>query len=154
MPEEQAVVIIYGSIYGHTENAAQLLAGKLAECSVRHIAMYDAANTHSSILIAEAFRASHIVLLSTTYNAGVFTPVENLLSAMASHNVQNRIVALAQNGSWALSAEKGMRAWLEKMKNIQILVPTLNIHSALKPEQEKDMEAMAAAIHTSMQVQE
>ena len=150
-PEEQAAVIIYGSIYGHTENAAQLLAGKLAECGVRNIAMYDAANTHSSNLIAEAFRASHIALLSVTYNAGIFTPVENLLSAMAAHNVQSRTVALAQNGSWALSAEKGMRAWFEKMKNIQILEPVLTVHSALNPEQETEVEAMAAAIYASMQ---
>ena len=79
-PEDKGVVIIYGSIYGHTEAAALRLGTLLAARGVRNIHAYDASHTHASKLVAECFRVSHIVLASSTYNNGIFTPVENLMA--------------------------------------------------------------------------
>ncbi|MEG2700271.1 MAG: FprA family A-type flavoprotein, partial [Hungatella sp.] len=92
-PEENAVMIAYASIYGNTENAANILAGKLAEAGVRNIVIYDVSVTHPSILVAESFRCSHLVFASTTYNAGIFCNMETLLLDLKAHNLQNRTIA-------------------------------------------------------------
>ena len=97
-PEERAVLILYASIYGNTENAAEILAARLAEHGVRNIAVYDVSVTDPSYLVAEAFRCSHIVFASATYNAGIFTNMELLLHELESHNLQNRTVAVIENG--------------------------------------------------------
>lgn len=152
-PEEISAIILYGSIYGHTENAANILAAKLAQGGLQNIAMYDVSNTHPSVLVAETFRASHIALLCPTYNAGLYPPMEQYLTALAAHNVQNRTFALAQNGSWAPTAENGMRKLLTEMKNITILEESLTLHSALQEAQESALSAMADALLQSIQTQ-
>lgn len=100
-PEERAVLILYASIYGDTENAAEILAARLAEHGVRNIAVYDVSVTDPSYLVAEAFRCSHIVFASATYNAGIFPRMELLLHELEAHNLQNRTVAVIENGTWA-----------------------------------------------------
>lgn len=132
-PEEKGVVIIYASIYGHTEAAALRLGTLLAERGVKGIKAYDASRTHVSELVAECFRASHIVLASSTYNNGLFTPMENLLLDLKAHAWQKRSVALIENGSWAPQAGKLMRAELEQMKDITIVGETVSLKSAMQP---------------------
>ena len=73
-PEENSVMIAYASVYGNTENAVNILALKLADAGVKRIAMYDVSVTHPSEIVAEAFRYSHLVFASTTYNTGIFYP--------------------------------------------------------------------------------
>lgn len=146
IPEEQAVMIAYGSIYGNTENAANILACRLAERGVRNIAMYDVSVTHPSVLISEAFRCSHLVFASATYNGGVFSSMEHLLNDMKSHNVQNRTVALMENGSWGVLAGKKMTEIISEMKNMTILENMVTIKSSVKEDQLVDIIAMADAI--------
>ncbi|WP_394522918.1 FprA family A-type flavoprotein [Lacrimispora sp. JR3] len=145
-PEEQAVMIAYGSIYGNTENAANILASRLAEHGVRNIAMYDVSVTHPSVIISEAFRCSHLVFASATYNGGVFSSMEHLLLDMKSHNVQNRTVALMENGSWGVLAGKKMTEIISEMKNMTILDNMITIKSSVKEDQLADITAMADAI--------
>ena len=122
-PEQDgSVLIAYSSVYGHTENAAQVLATMLAERGVRNIAMYDVSVTHPSYVVAEAFRCSHLVFASTTYNAGIFCNMETALLDIAAHNLQNRTIALIENGSWAPTAGKLMRGILSKLKNVDVPV--------------------------------
>lgn len=149
-PEDQGVVIIYGSMYGDTQEAAGILAGMLAEGNVKNIAMYDVSVTDVSYLISEIFRYSHLVLASPTYNMGLYPRMENLLSDMKALAVQNRTVALMENGTWAPMAAKHMRTALDTMKNITILEPSVTIKSALKDEQEPELLAMADAIISSL----
>ncbi|MBP3762812.1 MAG: FprA family A-type flavoprotein [Bacteroidales bacterium] len=149
-PEEQAVVIIYGSVYGHTEAAALRLATLLAQRGIRNIKAYDASRTHCSKLLSECFRASHIVLASSTYNNGIFTPMEEFLLDLKAHNFQNRTWALIENGSWAPQSGKLMRAMVEEMPASTILGDTLSLKSALKAPQEQDLAAMADAIAASL----
>ena len=149
-PEEKAVVIIYGSIYGHTEAAALRLGTLLSERGIRGIKAYDASHTHASKLVAECFRASHIVLASSTYNNGIFTPVENLLADLKAHAWQRRTVALIENGSWAPQAGKVMRAELEQMKDITIVGDTITLKSAAQPSQEEQLAALADEIVKSI----
>ena len=105
-PEDRAVAIFYGSIYGHTEQAVNALACALAEKGVKRIKAYDVSTTHVSELIAECFRCSHIVLASPTYNGGIYPPMENLLTDMKALAVQKRTVAVMDNGTWAPTAGK------------------------------------------------
>lgn len=133
--EEKGVLILYGSIYGDTDNAAMVLGSMLSEKGVRNIHAYDVSKTDRSVLVSEAFRYSTVILLSPTYNLEIFTPMENLLVDLKQHNWQNRKVAIIENGSWALASGKKMEEILSSMKNIEIINPTISIKSALKEDQ-------------------
>ena len=150
-PEEKAVMIAYGSIYGNTENAANILACHLADLGVKNIAMYDVSSTHPSYLISEAFRCSHMVLASVTYNGGLFSYMEHFLSDLKAHGLQNRTVALIENGSWGILSGKIMGEALAGMKNMNVLEGTVSIKSSLKDGQEASLEALAKAVWESMQ---
>lgn len=149
-PEDKEVVIIYGSVYGHTEQAVDALAGKLAEKGIRHIAAYDVSTTHVSELIAEIFRASHIVIACATYNGGIYPPMENLLNDMKALSVQKRTVALMDNGTWAPTAGKQIVKKLEEMKKMELLTQQLSIKSVLKNDREAELDAFAQQIIDAM----
>ena len=149
-PEDKEVVMIYGSVYGHTEQAVDALAGKLAEKGIRHIAVYDVSKTHVSELIAEIFRASHIVIACATYNGGIYPPMENLLNDMKALSVQTRTVALMDNGTWAPTAGKQMVKKLEEMKEMELLTQQLSIKSVLKNDREAELDAFAQQIIDAM----
>ena len=149
-PEEKGVVIIYGSIYGHTEAAAMRMGTLLAQRGVKNIKAYDASRTHTSKLVAECWRASHIVLACSTYNNGIFTPVEELLHDLKAHAFQNRTWALIENGTWAPQSGKLMRAELEQMKDISIIGDTVSLKSAAAPAQEEQLATLADAIAATL----
>lgn len=149
-PEDKEVVIIYGSVYGHTEQAVDALAGKLAEKGIRHIAAYDVSTTHVSELIAEIFRASHIVIACATYNGGIYPTMENLLNDMKALSVQKRTVALMDNGTWAPTAGKQIVKKLEEMKEMELLTQQLSIKSVLKNDREAELDAFAQQIIDAM----
>ena len=149
-PEEKAVMIAYGSIYGNTENAANILACKLAERGIRNIAMYDASSTHPSTIISEAFRCSHLVFASATYNGGIFSSMEHVLMDLKAHNLQNRTVALMENGSWGVLSGKQMKEIIGTMKNMTVLEQMVTVKSSLKESQMEELDAMADAIVNSM----
>ena len=149
-PEDQAVAIIYGSIYGNTEQAADALAAKLGAKGVKNIAVYDASKTDVSELIAEIFRVSHVVIACPTYNGGIYPPIENLLAHMKALAVQNRTVAVMDNGTWAATAGKQIVKQLEEMKNMTVLDQKLSIKSTLKADQEDNLDAFAQQIIDAM----
>ena len=148
--EDQAVVILYATMYGNTASAADALAGRLAAKGVEKIAVYDVSNTHVSELISEIFRASHVVFAAPTYNGGIYPVMENLLADMKALAVQNKTVALMENGTWAPTTAKQMREKLAELKNVTILDTQITIKSAMAPEQEGQLEALADALAASM----
>ena len=150
VPEEKGVVIAYGSIYGNTENACEILAAKLAEKGIKNIKMYDVSVTHGSYIIGEAFRASHLVFAAPTYNAGIFINMENLLHDITAHNLQNRTIALMDNGSWAATCNKQMKEELQKLKNIEFLEPEISLKSALSETQLAEIDELATKIADSL----
>ena len=145
-PEEQAVAIFCGSIYGHTENACEILASRLAEKGVRHVQLFDVSHTDVSELVSEAFRCSHLVFASATYNGGIYTPVETLLLELKAHALQNRTVALIENGSWGPAAARLMAKHLEEMKGMEQIAPPITVKSAVKEEQYQQLLSLADAI--------
>ena len=148
--EEQAVVILYASMYGNTAAAADALAGCMAEKGIKKIAVYDVSNTHVSELIGEIFRASHLVFATPTYNGGMYPVMENLFSDMKALSVQNKTIALVENGTWAPSTIRQMSQKLSEMKNMKVLEPQLSIKSALHESQRGELEALAEAVASSI----
>ena len=142
-PEDKTVMIAYATMYGNTENAANVLAGMLADRGVKNIAMYDVSETDVSELVAESFRCSHLVLAAPTYNSGIQPKMEAYLSDIKALNLQNRTVAVIDNGTWAATAGKQMIGTLEGMKNMTILENTISIKSALAENQLGALEALA-----------
>lgn len=149
-PEENAVAIFYGSVYGHTQEAAEILASYLADAGVKNIKVYDVSAQHSSYLVAEAFRCSHLVFASSTYNAGIFENMDIFLDDLIKHSLQNRKAALIENGSWAPTAGMQMKDKLSKCKNIELLGDVITIKSALKENQLADLKALADKIAESI----
>lgn len=150
-PEDQAVMIAYASIYGNTENAAEILASKLADKGVKNIAMYDVSVTDPSVIVSESFRCSHLVFAAPSYNGGIFTKMETVLSELKAHSLQNRTVAIMENGTWAPVAGRQIREIFAGMKNIELLEEGVTIRSAVKEAQEASLEALAEKIASSLQ---
>ena len=148
--EDQAVVIMYASMYGNTASAADALAGRLAAKGVKKIAVYDVSNTHVSELISEIFRASHLVFAAPTYNAGIYPVMDNLLSDMKALAVQKKTVALMENGTWAATTAKQMREKLSELKDMTILDTQITVKSSMAADQADELEAFADAIVESM----
>ncbi|MBQ2645599.1 flavin reductase [bacterium] len=135
-PEINSVLILSGSIYGHTENAAEILASKLADKGIKDIKLYDVSRVHPSYVVSEAFKYSHIVIASSTYNAGIFTPMETVLLDIKAHNLQNRTTAIMYNGTWAPMSEAAIKGILESLKNTAVLSNIVKITSSLKTDEE------------------
>ena len=145
-PEDRAVAIFTGSVYGNTDNAADILAVRLAEKGVRNIVQYDVSHIHVSQLVAECFRCSHLVFAAATYNNGIFTPMENLLLDLKAHNLQGRTAAVIENGSWGPQAGKLMREILSGMKNMTVLESGVTVKSAVQEPQREALLALADTI--------
>lgn len=142
-PEDKTVMIVYGSMYGNTESAVNVLATKLAEEGVKNIVTYSVSNTHVSYLISEAFRCSHIVLAAPTYNGGVFTPMENFLLDLKAHGLQKRTFAFIENGTWAPTAACQMMSIVGEMKDMKVIEETITLKSSLKESQIEQLENLA-----------
>ena len=144
-PEENTVLIAYGSIYGGTENAADVLAGMLAQRGVKNIRMFDVSKTHYSYIVAEAFRCSKIVFASPTQDSLLFTEMEAAICAIRAKGLTNRTVALIENGTWNPSAAKHMRELLEPL-GMNILDLDVSIKSTPAADDLEKLSAMADAL--------
>lgn len=149
-PEEKGVVILYGSMYGNTENAANILAGMLADKGIHKISVYDVSNTHVSTLIAESFRYSHLVLAAPTYNNEIYPAMYNYLHDLKALNLQKRCVALIENGTWGPLSGKLMNEFLQGIKDMQILEPKVTVRSSLKEDSRQQLETLAQCIVDSL----
>lgn len=145
-PEVHGVMIAYASMYGNTENAANVLAVKLADAGVKNMVVHDISRTHVSQLISDSFKYSHLVLASPTYNGGVYPVMANYLDDMKALNVQNRTVAVLGNGTWAPMSAKLMEAKIGEMKNMTILTENFAMKSSLKDSQMEEMDVLAARL--------
>ncbi len=147
-PEDQAVVILYGSMYGNTASAAQALASRIGAAGVP-TAVYDISVTDKSQAVAECWRASHIVLAAPTYNGGLFPPMEDLLNDLKALNLHNRTFALVENGSWSPASGKLMAAKLAELgepDDCRLLDAILTIRGALCAADTPVFETFADAI--------
>ena len=151
-PEDKgSAMVVYGSIYGGTENAANVLASHLSMNGVPNVKVYDVSKTHVSELIAETFRCSCIVFASITYNNDLFTPMKNFMNDLLAHNMQNRDYALIQNGSWSPVAGAKMQEIVDQMEGMRPVGETVTLLSTTTEEtfvQLQDLAAQIAALLT------
>ncbi|WP_285945513.1 FprA family A-type flavoprotein [Dubosiella newyorkensis] len=144
-PEEDGVLIAYATIYGHTKEAAYDLK-KMIEATGQKVKILELNRVPVSVAIVEAFRYSKLVLMSSSYDAGVFPAMELFLLELSHKNFQNRKVAIVENGSWAPSAGKTIKSYVEKWKNIDLVEPVITIRSKAKKADEEKLEALAKTI--------
>ena len=138
-------------MYGNTETAAQALAAKLVEKGLNNVSVYDVSGTHVSTLIAESFKYSNIVLASVTYNMGIFPPMHNYLEDMKALCLTNRKITIVENGSWAPKCGSLMSDFVTKeLKGMELVGNKFTVSSALKAENEADMDSLAEEIINSM----
>ena len=149
IPEEKGVMIAYASIYSNTENAAEILSSRLRDKGVKTV-MFDVSVTPASEIVSAAFKWSHLVFASTTYNAGIFVTMEALLHDLTYHNIQNRTVAIIENGSWAATSGGLIRESFAKCKNINFIDDILTINSTVKENQLSEIDAMADALASTL----
>ena len=150
-PEEKAVMVVYGSVYGGTESAANAVAARISQSGIADVAVYDVSKTHVSELIAEAFRCSHIVLASITYNMGIFTPMKNFLLDLEAHNLQNRFFAFIENGSWSPMSGKLMKNIVQGLQSCSFVGKTVTIMSSPSAKDSAALEELAGAVAASVQ---
>lgn len=144
-PEEKGVLVAHASIHGNTAKAAAYLAEQLKALGEK-VTVIDLCRCDMAEAVAQAFRYDRMVLAASSYDGGVFLPMEEFLLHLQYKAFQNRTVALVENGSWAPCAAKNMRAVLDTMKQITVLEPTVTIRSAVKPEDEEHLRALAEAV--------
>ena len=148
-PEEYGVMIAYASVYGHTENAADILSSRLRDRGIK-TQMFDVSVTPASEILSASFRWSHLVFASTTYNAGIFVTMEALISDITAHNIQNRTVAIIENGSWAATSGSLIREQMAKCKNINILGRMISLRSGIKAAQLSEIDSLAEEIAATL----
>ncbi len=144
--EEPGVTIAYCSVYGHTKEAALLLARKLEAAGVATVALSDLARDDRAEALEDAFRYDRLVLVSTTYNGDMFPFMKEFIHHLADHAYQNRTVAFMENGTWAPVAAKAMRSALESCKNMTFAENVVTIKGALSAEAEAQMDTLVAEL--------
>ena len=144
-PEEKGAVVFYGTIHGHTGNAAEILAAAVAK-SGAPVKVYDVSQTELSQPVAEAFRYSHLAFVSATYNNGIFLPMEQLLHDLAAHNFRNRKYALVENGSWSPQAGTLMKSMIGEWKNMVQIGEKVTLLSSVKEEQAEALRTLGAQL--------
>lgn len=142
-PEDEGVLVAYASIHGNTEKAAKLIAKTLEEKGAPKVAITDLTRDDMAEAIEDAFRYSKLIIAASSYDGGVFPPMEDFLNRLSHKAYQNRTVGLVENGSWAPCAAIAMKGFVENMKNITICDNTVTIKSTLK---DADMDSVSALV--------
>ncbi len=144
-PEERGAVVFYGTIHGHTANAAEILAASVAQRGAP-VKVYDVAQTELSLLVAEAFRYSHVAFVSATYNNGIFLPMEQFLHDLAEHNYCGRKYALVENGSWSPQAGALMKELISRWRGMTQIGEKVTLLSSVKEEQAELLRTLGAQL--------
>ncbi len=149
-PETKGVIIVYGTMYGDTEVASDILADDLSELGVKDIQVYDASKVDPSYLVGEAFRVSNIVILSPTYNATIYPAIDTFITDFLRMGLQNRTFTLGQNGSWVPQALNLIKSKLDAGKNYSYTSTEISIASSLNDEQLDTLKQMAKEIKETL----
>lgn len=134
IPEKKGIFIAYASIYGNTKKVAEELFNILKEKNIENVAICDLVKDDMAKAISDAFSYDKMIIAASSYNAGVFPPMAHFLNAIKDRNYQNRTVGIVENGSWAPSAGKSMKAIVSEMKQINLIEPIVTINSTMKEE--------------------
>jgi flavorubredoxin len=141
--ESEGVFIACASIHGNTMKVAQNLKKILEEKGASKVVLADLSRVDFAECISNAFEFGKIILASSTYNMGIFTPMNNFLNNLKEKNYQNKKIGIIENGTWAPNSGKCMKDILANMKNIEIVEPVVTIRSTLKDENIEQLNKLA-----------
>lgn len=142
-PEDEGIFIACSSIHGNTMEAAKEFKKMLEEKGAKKVVLSDLAREDFAECIEDAFRYDTLVVASSSYNMGIFPPMEQFLHHLESKNYQNRRIAIIENGTWAPSSGKCMKEIISKMKNIDLVETMVTIRSVLNEESRNDLQELA-----------
>lgn len=142
-PENKGVLVAYASIHGNTGRAAQKLGEMLTAKGAEKVVVSDLSREDMAEVIEDAFRYDRMVLMAASYDAGVFPVMEDFLMHLKAKNYQNRKVGIVENGTWAPTAGKVMKSYVEGFKNVTLAEPMVTIRSTLNEVSEKALEELA-----------
>ena len=145
-PEDKGIFVASASIHGNTRAAAEKLVEKLKAKTDLKVAFTDLTRDDMAEAVEDAFRYDRLVVCCPTYDAGLFPVMEDFLHHLKAKAYQKRTVGFVENGTWAPTAGKQMRAVFEGMKNIRMLEPTVTIRSTLNADSEAQMDALVDAL--------
>ncbi|MBO4867104.1 MAG: FprA family A-type flavoprotein [Ruminococcus sp.] len=145
-PENKGIFIACASIHGNTLAAAEKLKEMLEARGAEKVSLSDITRDDQAEAVEDAFRYDRLVLMSSSYDGGVFPPMEELLMHLRDKTYRNRKIAIVENGSWAPSAARVIKSYVEKFKDITLVEPVVTIKSALNAESEKALEELADAL--------
>jgi flavorubredoxin len=145
-PENKGIFIACASIHGNTLAAAEKLKEMLEARGAEKVSLSDITRDDQAEAVEDAFRYDRLVLMSSSYDGGVFPPMEELLMHLRDKTYRNRKIAIVENGSWAPSAARVIKGYVEKFKDITLVEPVVTIKSALNAESEKALEELADAL--------
>jgi flavorubredoxin len=144
--ETEGVLVAHASIHGNTAHAAEMMADMLRQRGVGRVAVTDLCRDDIAEAVEDAFRMDRMLLCASSYDNNVFPPMHLFLWELQQKAYQNRTVGLLENGTWAPSAGREMKALLEPMKNIRILEPLVTVRSTVSAVSLAQMEALADAL--------
>lgn len=147
--EEDGVLIAYSSMYGNTEEAADMLAYELSENGVKNIHIYDVSEYDYSYIISDAHKFSNFVYTAINYNTDLYPRMDAFLRELVGTGFQNRKVSVITNMSWGGRAEKIAEEILESSK-LEKIGETISLKSSLDEEKAAEIKALAKAIADSM----
>ncbi len=153
-PEVNGVLIVVGSVYGHMLEVADKMADELSELGVKDIAIYDVAQTDKSYLVSEAFKYSHILIMSSTYNMGIFTPMEEFLMDLVYHKLESRKFSVIEGGTWSPNSGSLILEIMNKLDNFQQVGDLLTIRSAYQDKDEEMLNGLAKQIVDDLAIKE
>ncbi len=141
--ESEGVLVAYTSVYGHTKDAAKLLADKLEEKGCPKVVLCDLAREDMAEAVEDAFRYGKLVLATTTYNMDIFPFMKQFIEHLTERNFQNRTIGIIENGSWAPAAARTIRKMLENSQNITYTNTAVTIKSAMTEENKAELDQLA-----------
>lgn len=141
-PETKGVLVAFASIHGNTAKVANYVTNLLRESGEKNVKTMDLARDDIHEAVSQAFKYDRVILLASSYNMGIFTPMETFLNILKSKNYQNRKVGIIENGSWAPSAGRCMKEIISNMRNVEVIDPVVTIKSAMKKDDEKTIKEL------------
>ena len=143
---EPGLVICYGTMYGNTERAAEVIARAASEAGVKNIVMYNVSKTHHSYIIRDVFRYRGLIVGAPTYNTALYHEMDVLLSELAGKDIKNHLLGWFGSYGWASKAVSEIARWNEEKLHYEAVGEPVEIKQSLTAETTAQCEALGRAM--------